>query len=110
MAIASWTVEEVRAGLIRPFYGLRADIPAGWVECDGSNGTPDLRGVYPKGAADGQEANVTGGNLTHSHTSHSTVTNLRTGGTSIGFNTNGETHDTVNHEPPYRTCIWIMKT
>ena len=60
MALASWTLEEVKSGHIRPFYGLRASIPSGWVECDGSNGTPDMREKYPKGAAAGQEANVTG--------------------------------------------------
>ena len=157
MAIASWNVEEVKAGHIRPFYGLRSAIPSGWQECDGTNSTPDLRSYYPKGAGIAQEANVTGGALTHSHGDHTGVINhthpvtdpghshivqrfpTATGG-SIGFTvdtsmsgtqsntalnakntvTNITTqnpaggvsalsHDSPNHEPPYKTCIWIMK-
>lgn len=30
--------------------GAIVDIPAGWVLCDGNNGTPDLRGVFIVGA------------------------------------------------------------
>lgn len=141
MAIASWVIEEVMPGHIRPHYGLRADIPVGWVECDGTNGTPALRGFYPKGAGTGQEANITGGNLTHTHTDHPALTH--TGGsvgtiaatatTAVKIGTAGATgaanshthpapsftqpsqhaaqsHDSPNHEPPYKTCIWIMKT
>ena len=109
--IASWTIEEVKSGHIRPFYGLRSAIPGGWVECNGGDSTPDLRDVYPKGAGAAQEANVTGGNLTHTHTAHNTVDNLRTGGRISGFPTAGDAaHDSPNHEPPYKTCIWIMKT
>ena len=123
MAIANWTIEEVKPGHVRPFYGLRANIPAGWVECDGSNGTPDLRGTYPKGAGAGQEANVTGGALTHSHAQHpATATSAASAGaTQRGttsstltlaahtHNTPVLAHDSPNHEPPYKTCIWIMK-
>lgn len=78
MAIASWTLEEVKSGHIRPFHGLRADIPTGWHECDGTNGTPDMRTFYIKGASAVQEANVTGGNLTHTHIDHASQTH--TGG------------------------------
>jgi hypothetical protein len=28
------------------FSGLAADIPDGWAICDGTNGTPDLRGRF----------------------------------------------------------------
>ncbi len=134
MTIASWTLEEVESGHIRPFYGLRANIPLGYVECDGNNGTPDLRGLYPKGAGVGQEANVVGGNLTHqhisqgAHTHSSPITTSTFAATSkLGTSTaniatighshtvtvpsdGGHQHDVVNHEPPYKTCIWIMKT
>ena len=55
-------------GHILPFAGPSNKIPAGWVLCDGSNGTPDLRGKLPGGIS-----NVSvGSNQTHSHTfSHS---------------------------------------
>ena len=30
--------------MIIPYYGEIEDIPQGWLLCDGTNGTPDLRG------------------------------------------------------------------
>jgi hypothetical protein len=36
-------------GHILPFAGPSNKIPAGWVLCDGNNGTPDLRGKLPGG-------------------------------------------------------------
>jgi microcystin-dependent protein len=45
-----------------------ADIPLGWVLCDGQNGTPDIRGRMPKGAANDGELKTTGGAATHTHT------------------------------------------
>lgn len=43
------------AGAIVVWSGLLADIPSGWVLCDGTNGTPDLRDQFIRGAAPGQE-------------------------------------------------------
>lgn len=47
------------------FIALWADdpfeIPDGWVECDGSNGTPDLRGAFAVGAGESYEPGDTGG-------------------------------------------------
>lgn len=37
-----------------------ADIPTGWQLCDGTNGTPDMRSVFPKGAAAGADPGATG--------------------------------------------------
>lgn len=62
------------AGLIVMWYGLIAQIPAGWVLCNGLNGTPDMRGLFPKGAAAGVEAGSTGGSATHTHTAHASHT------------------------------------
>lgn len=140
MAIQNWILEEVQPGFIRSWYGLRANIPSGWQECDGTNGSPDLRGVFPKGAGIGQEANVTGGNLTHTHTDHSALTHtggavgaiVATATTAVKVGTSAsnaaaqththpapsftqpnqhaaQSHDSPNHEPPYKTTIWIMK-
>jgi hypothetical protein len=50
-------------GHILPFAGPSNKIPTGWLLCDGTNGTPDLRGKVPGGIA-----NVpVGGTQTHSH-------------------------------------------
>lgn len=40
----------VPPGMIALWYGALNTIPAGWAFCDGSNGTPNLRGKYILGA------------------------------------------------------------
>ena len=47
--------------------GLLANIPAGYQLCDGTNGTPDLRAKFIKGAAVGQDPGGTGGSSTYTH-------------------------------------------
>ena len=42
-------------------------IPVGWHLCDGTNGTPDLRGKFVMGAADSLDLLETGGVETHNH-------------------------------------------
>jgi hypothetical protein len=120
MAIQSWAIEEVKSGHIRPWSGLRANIPSGWVECDGTNGTPDMRGYHVKGAVGGQEANVVSGADTHGHglgtLATLTFTGTRKGGTS-GNATLTDSHlhsltgalNTASSEPLTKTTIWIMK-
>lgn len=49
------------SGVIVLWAGLLADVPAGWNLCDGSNGTPDLRGKFIKGWAAGVDPGGTGG-------------------------------------------------
>ena len=55
------------------WHGTIANIPSGWVLCNGSNGTPDLRGRFCQGAADGDEANdpTPGGSSTAAPGNHS---------------------------------------
>jgi hypothetical protein len=55
----------VPAGVIVMWGGLVVNIPTGWLLCDGTAGTPDLRGRFIKGAA---TAGATGGSATHGHT------------------------------------------
>jgi len=53
-----------------------ANIPTGWIICDGANDTPDLRDKFVLGAGDGVESGGTGGSATatpSAHTGH-TVT------------------------------------
>lgn len=58
----------VPQGLIAMWHGLIANIPTGWALCDGTNGTPDLRSKFVKGATAATEAGGTGGSATHNHT------------------------------------------
>lgn len=76
-------------GMIMMWSGTIATIPSGWVLCNGSNSTPDLRNRFVIGAhsdsAGVAYSTVTGGNtqiggnkdaivVSHSHTATSTVT------------------------------------
>lgn len=63
----------VEAGLIIWWYGSVASIPAGWVLCDGTNGTPDMRGKFPYGAGGTANPGVTGGSATFTVTGTLTV-------------------------------------
>jgi len=50
------------------------NIPDGFQLCDGTNGTPDLRGVFVKGAQDDDDLLGTGGVSSHTHTNPNTST------------------------------------
>jgi hypothetical protein len=44
------------------WHGLLADIPSGWILCDGLNGTPDLLAKFVEGVADATtDPGATGG-------------------------------------------------
>ena len=49
------------AGMIVMWSGSAASIPAGWSLCDGTNGTPDLRGKFIVGAGGSYAVGATGG-------------------------------------------------
>lgn len=51
-------------GVILQWSGSVASIPAGWVLCNGSNGTPDLRGSFIRGAGGSYSPGATGGAAT----------------------------------------------
>ena len=70
------------AGLIVMWGGLVANIPSGWALCDGSNGTPDLRGRFIKGAS--AEPGGTGGAATHTHAGHTDHSALTHSGATVG--------------------------
>jgi len=65
------------AGMIMLWSGSSATIPTGWVLCDGSNSTPDLRNRFVVGATSTYAVNATGGSadaIVVSHTHTATVT------------------------------------
>jgi hypothetical protein len=69
----------VPSGSIVLWSGSIASIPSGWVICNGSNGTPDLRNRFVVGAGSTYAVGATGGSanatlVSHSHTATSTVT------------------------------------
>ena len=69
----------VPTGGIIMWSGSIASIPSGWLICDGSSGTPDLRNRFVIGAGSTYAVAATGGSkdaivVSHSHTATSTVT------------------------------------
>lgn len=67
------------AGVIVLWSGSIGSIPAGWVLCNGNNGTPDLRDRFIVGAGSTYAVDATGGSadaivVSHTHTATSVVT------------------------------------
>ncbi len=87
------------AGCILMWHGLIANIPSGFVICDGANGTPDLRSKFVKGAAAATEAGDTGGSATHTHADHAALTHAGTAVADHASHTHTYT-DIVSHTHP----------
>jgi len=94
------------SGMILIWSGAANAIPSGWVLCNGSNSTPDLRDRFIIGAGNTYSVNDTGGsttisgNVTHSHSTpnHSHGLNGHTHGMGNHLHgLNGHTHSTPNH-------------
>ena len=76
---ATATVSPVPTGAIILWSGSIGAIPSGYVICDGTNSTPDLRDRFIVGAGNTYAVAATGGSadaivVSHTHTATSTVT------------------------------------
>ena len=108
-------------GMIVPFYGTAGSVPAGWALCDGTNGTPNLDGIFLMGAGAVNAAGTTGGATTHNHTfSGGGLATLNAGNVILSSSPSGNylpnapisisgVTNTKNHLPPYRAILYIMK-
>jgi hypothetical protein len=124
-------IEGVPSGIIAIWSGSIATIPNGWVICDGTNSTPDLRDRFVIGAGSGQAVDATGGSTsTGAHTltiaqmpSHTHSGQQAGGPRADGDNqkivgsgsTTGATGGSGSHThtgslPPYYALAYIMKT
>lgn len=68
------------------WYGSIAALPTGWQQCDGTNGTPDMRDNFPVGAGSSYSLGATGGSATASGSTDSSGGHTHggsTGGTSL---------------------------
>jgi len=76
-AWASQAISTFASGMILLWSGSVGSVPSGWVLCDGSNSTPDLRDRFIVGAGSTYAVNATGGSanaIVVSHTHTATVT------------------------------------
>ena len=91
------------SGCIVMWSGTSGNIPVGWVLCDGSNATPDLRDRFIVGAGSTYTAGSVGGSVSHTHP--------RTYVGSGGSIYNGSMSDfgPASHLPPYYALCFIMK-
>jgi hypothetical protein len=86
------------AGMIMLWSGSSASIPSGWLLCDGSNSTPDLRNRFVVGATSTYAVGATGGSadaIVVSHTHTATVATTSLTGTITNQYTAGDTHGTT---------------
>ncbi len=110
---------EVDIGVIELWSGAIIDIPEGWVLCDGTQGTPDLRDLFTVGAGGIFNPDETGGDLTHNHIligdGHDHILSegpaLQSGNdfasTTDQTSITGMT-DQANTEPPFYALAYVM--
>lgn len=111
----------VLRGIITIWSGAIVNIPIGWILCDGTHGTPDLRDRFIVGAGTTYNPGDTGGTAEHLHTgttdghSHTLPGGLTiSAGADYSATTSVET-DTFTtvkaaNLPPYYALAFIMKT
>ncbi len=94
-------------GVIFPWIGTTKP-PKGWAICDGTNGTPDLRGKFLMGATAEVAVGTQGGRSTHTH-----KVSKDGGRDGNGFEVNGEcglgNADPQDHTPPFHAVNYIVK-
>jgi len=78
IATTAFVRDIIPTGIISMWSGAIGSIPTGWLICDGTNGTPDLRDRFVVGAGSTYAVAATGGNanaivVTHTHTATSAV-------------------------------------
>lgn len=80
------------AGGIILWSGAQAAIPTGWLLCDGTNGTPNLRDRFVVGAGTTYAVNATGGAATVSLTEANLPSHLHSVSITSGINSVGHSH------------------
>jgi hypothetical protein len=93
-------------GMILMWSGSVTEIPRGWALCDGTNGTPDLRGKFVLGANAG-----TGQALGSSGGASSQSLSGTTGGRILQWSSarSGGLGSSIPTMPPFYSLAYIMK-
>lgn len=66
-AMVKRMIDNALRNKIMIWSGSIASIPAGWLLCDGTNGTPDMRDIFVIGAGGDYAVGDTGGSVEHNH-------------------------------------------
>ena len=110
----------IESGIIMLWYGGVGNVPAGWHNCDGTNGTPNLMDRFIVGAGNVFPPGSQSGSLTHTH-NFTAVTHkheLEAGNDiAAGIGKNAETTskqvtgttDIQLSLPPFHALCYIMK-
>jgi len=109
------------SGTIVLWSGSIANIPAGWIICNGGGGSPDLRNRFLVGAGDTYAVDAVGGAINHNHafTGDGHVhdidigADISSGGGYDNLTDSAQaegTTDNGNGLPPYHALAYIMKT
>jgi len=112
---------EIEAGAIGMWSGSIGSIPAGWLLCDGSNGTPDMRDRFVRGAGSTIAPGLTGGTAIHTHTDttsghdHLTIgsPHLNAGGAIEAWFEDEAmtlTTDTGDNTPEFYALLYLMRS
>ena len=111
----------IASGVILLWSGAIVDIPAGWLLCDGTLGTPDLRDRFLVGSGSTYAVDEVGGSVEHNHDftgvghTHTLVGGAGlTAGAAFDLETSSTavtgTTDNKNGLPPFFSLAFIMKT
>lgn len=81
--------------------GTIEDIPAGWVICDGTNGTPNLKDKFVRSRGLNYEAHGHGGTRYHNHTVNIATDSHSHAGQAASANINLNSGDQVGAHPDH---------
>jgi hypothetical protein len=103
IATTAFVRDIIPAGIISMWSGSIASIPTGWLICDGTSGTPDLRNRFIVGAGSTYAVAATGGSADATLVSHAHTFSGSTSGMSGNqTHSHGVTDPGHNHQMP----IW----
>lgn len=106
-------------GVVHSWVGSVINIPKGWLLCNGTNGTPDLRNKFVPGSGDTYAPGAAGGSVNHNHpfTGDDHQHTVATGGGVAGGDDKDVdvisqpavgTTDNESSLPPYYSLAYIM--
>jgi hypothetical protein len=106
-------VDEVRGlwpiGMMGVWRHPLHELPDGFVVCDGTNGTLDMRDYFPMGAGGSYEVGDTGGSETHSHNAHATELVAAEGSVERSPVDASLMHSEESHLPPFKAVYWVER-